>query len=61
MENGNIRVVKNSTEPKSIMYEHSKYILEYLIENELVEEVNIKNEKWAHPHLCKELKKKIKE
>jgi hypothetical protein len=61
MEDGNIRIVKNSTEPKSIMYEHSRYILEYLIENELVEEVNIQNEKWAHPHLCKELKKKIKE
>jgi hypothetical protein len=60
MENGNIRIVKNSTEPKSIMYEHSRYILEYLIKNELIEEVNIKNEKWAHPHLCKELKKKIK-
>lgn len=60
MEDGNIRIVKNSTEPKSIMYEHSRYILEYLIENELVEEVNIQNEKWAHPHLCKELKKKIK-
>ena len=60
MEDGNIRIVKNSTEPKSIMYEHSRYILEYLIENELVEEVNIQNEKWAHPHLCKELKSKIK-
>lgn len=60
MEDGNIRIVKNSTEPKSIMYEHSRYILEYLIKNELVEEVNIQNEKWAHPHLCKELKKKIK-
>ena len=60
MEDGNIRIVKNSTEPKSIMYEHGRYILEYLIKNELVEEVNIQNEKWAHPHLCKELKKKIK-
>jgi hypothetical protein len=35
-------------------------ILEDLIKNEQVEEVNIKNEKWAHPHLCKELKIKIK-
>jgi hypothetical protein len=35
-------------------------ILEDLIENKHVEEVNIQNEKWAHPHLCKELKTKIK-
>ena len=33
--------------------------LDDLIKNEQVEEVNIKNEKWAHPHLCKELKNKI--
>jgi hypothetical protein len=39
MEDGNIRVVKNSNERNT---------------------TNIKNEKWAHPHLCKELKIKIK-
>ena len=60
MEDGNIRLVKNSTEPNSIIYSHAKMILEDLIKNEQVEEVNIKNEKWAHPHLCKELKRKIK-
>jgi len=60
MEDGNIRLVKNSTEPNSIIYEHARMILEDLIKNEQVEEVNIKNEKWAHPHLCKELKRKIK-
>jgi hypothetical protein len=60
MEDGNIRIVKNSIEPNSIIYSHAKMILEDLIKNEQVEEVNIKNEKWAHPHLCKELKKKIK-
>ena len=60
MEDGNIRIVKNSIEPNSIIYSHAKMILEDLIENKQVEEVNIKNEKWAHPHLCRELKKKIK-
>jgi len=60
MEDGNIRIVKNSIEPNSIIYSHAKMILEDLIKNEQVEEVNIKNEKWAHPHLCKELKTKIK-
>ena len=60
MEDGNIRIVKNSIEPNSIIYSHAKMILEDLIENQQVEEVNIQNEKWAHPHLCKELKKKVK-
>lgn len=60
MEDGNIRLVKNPTEPNSIIYSNAKMILEDLIKNEQVEEVNIKNEKWAHPHLCKELKRKIK-
>ena len=60
MEDGNIRIVKNSIEPNSIIYKHARIILDNLIKNEQVEEVNIKNEKWAHPHLCKELKTKNK-
>jgi hypothetical protein len=60
MEDGNIRVVKNSNERNNTIYKHATMILEDLIKNEQVEEVNIKNEKWAHPHLCKELKIKIK-
>ena len=60
MEDGNIRVVKNSTDRNSIIYQHARMILDDLIKNEQVEEVNIKNEKWAYPHLCKELKIKIK-
>jgi hypothetical protein len=60
MEDGNIRLVKNSTESNSIIHSQARMILDDLIKNEQVEEVNIKNEKWAHPHLCKELKKKIK-
>ena len=60
MEDGNIRLVKNSTESNSIIHSQARMILDDLIKNEQVEEVNIQNEKWAHPHLCKELKKKIK-
>jgi hypothetical protein len=60
MEDGNIRLVKNSTESNSIIHSNARMILDDLIKNEQVEEVNIKNEKWAHPHLCKELKRKIK-
>jgi hypothetical protein len=60
MEDGNIRLVKNSTESNSIIHSSARMILDDLIKNEQVEEVNIKNEKWAHPHLCKELKRKIK-
>jgi hypothetical protein len=59
MEEGNIRVVKNKTERNKTIYSNSKMILDDLIKNEQVEEVNIKNEKWAHPHLCKELKIKL--
>ena len=58
MEDGNIRTIKDQT---SGMNYHDRFQLyNDLIKNEQVEEVNIKNEKWAHPHLCKELKKKIK-
>jgi hypothetical protein len=45
MEDGNIRVVKNSNERNITIYKHSTMILEDLIKNEQVEEVNIKNEK----------------
>lgn len=61
MEDGNIRTVKNKTEKNRIIYSNSRMILEDLIKKEQVEEVNITNEKWAHPHLCKELKLKIKD
>lgn len=58
MEDGNIRLIKDQTTPLDY---HSKFqLINDLIKNEKVEEVNIQNEKWAHPHLCKELKTKIK-
>jgi uncharacterized Fe-S radical SAM superfamily protein PflX len=39
MEDGNIRLVKNSTESNSIIYSHARMILDDLIKNEQVEEV----------------------
>ena len=58
MEDGNVRSIKDQT---SGMNYHDRYqLFNNLIVENLVEEVNIQNEKWAHPHLCKELKKKIK-
>jgi hypothetical protein len=58
MEDGNVRSIKDQT---SGMNYHDRYqLFNNLIVENLVEEVNIKNEKWAHPHLCKELKNKIK-
>ena len=58
MEDGNVRSIKDQT---SGMNYHDRYqLFNNLIVENLVEEVNIQNEKWVHPHLCKELKKKIK-
>ena len=58
MEDGNVRSIKDQT---SGMNYHDRYqLFNNLIVENLVEEVNIQNEKWSHPHLCKELKKKIK-
>ena len=58
MEDGNIKSVKDQT---SGISHHDKFqLFNNLIEEDKVEEVNIQNEKWVHPHLCKELKTKIK-
>ena len=58
MEDGNIKSIKDQTTGMSHNDRHQ--LFNDLIKNEQVEEVNIQNEKWAHPHLCKELKTKIK-
>jgi hypothetical protein len=58
MEDGNVRSIKDQT--SGINYHDRYQLFNNLIVENLVEEVNIQNEKWAHPHLCKELKKKIK-
>lgn len=58
MEDGNIKSIRNQT---SGISHHDRFqLFNNLIEEDKVEEVNIQNEKWAHPHLCKELKTKIK-
>lgn len=54
MEDGRICNIKNQIEPIGNSYKYQ--LFNSLIPSGLVEEVDIKNEKWAHPHLCKELK-----
>ena len=56
LENGSI--IKPGISFKGY-YINRKFIDE-MIDKELVEEVNITDEKWSHPHLIKELKAKFK-
>jgi len=58
LENGNIKLIKDQT--TSISHSDKFQLFNNLIEENKVEEVNIKDQKWVHPHLCKELKVKIK-
>ena len=57
MKNG--RIIKASTTTEPSQYGIG-YVLKYLIAKEKVVEIDIRNEKWIHPHLCKELKKELK-
>lgn len=57
MKNG--RIIKASTTTEPSQYGIG-YVLEYLIAKKKVVEIDIRNEKWIHPHLCKELKKELK-
>jgi hypothetical protein len=57
-EDGNILTIIDQKSPVSYMH---KYVLfNYLIKKDLVEEVDVSSQKWAHPHLCKELKQNLK-
>jgi hypothetical protein len=57
-EQGRTLTIKNQTTKLGL---NDGYMLRNdLIVKGLVEQVNIENEKWAMPHLCKELKQKIK-
>jgi hypothetical protein len=58
LENGNIIRVNGTSEPT--FHGDSYQLKNNLIPNNQVEEVEIKDEKWAHPHLLKELKTKFK-
>lgn len=58
LENGNIVRVATTSEPTS--YGLGYLVRNYLLPKGKVEEIDIRNEKWIHPHLCKELKTKIK-
>jgi hypothetical protein len=57
-ENGEVIFIKDPNTPLNY-YERSK-LHNNLIPEGKVQEVEIGNEKWVHPHLCKELKTKIK-
>jgi hypothetical protein len=57
LENGTI--VKSGCISKSLRYWRND-IKKQLSNKELFEEVDLKDEKWLHPHLLKELKVKIK-
>ena len=58
LENGNIIRVNGPSEPT--FHGDSYQLKNNLIPNNQLEEVEIKDEKWAHPHLLKELKTKFK-
>ena len=58
LENGNILRSGTTSEPTS--YGLGYLLRNYLLPKGKVEEIDIRNEKWIHPHLCKELKTKIK-
>lgn len=57
LENGTIIYLPNKTDKIQYDYRHH---LNILIDNKQVDEVDIKDEKWAYPHLLKELKLKLK-
>lgn len=58
LEDGSIQRAATRTEPTGF---HDRYQLFHdLIPKGVVEEIDIREEKWVHPHLVKELKIKIK-
>jgi len=57
LENGSVQQAATKNEKTRWAF---RFELEELLENDLLEEFSIENEKWIHPHLCKELKTKFK-
>jgi hypothetical protein len=60
LENGNIVRAATTSDPTSYGSEYLLLLRNYLLPKGKVEEIDIRNEKWIHPHLCKELKTKLK-
>jgi hypothetical protein len=58
MENKNI--IRVATYSESTKWGQGYILREYLLPKGLVEEFDIREEKWIHPHLCKELKNKLR-
>jgi hypothetical protein len=57
LENGQIFKSATTSEPAS--YGLRYLLTNYLLPKNKAEEIDIRNEKWIHPHLCKELKTKL--
>ena len=58
LENGTIIKKSNAIDPTS--HHIDRYKVLKLIENKMVDEVELKDEKWLYPHLLKVIKEKIK-
>lgn len=58
LENG--RIIKSGTPTEETSSGFRRLLFDNLIPNNLVEEIELKDEKWLYPHLLKELKNKIK-
>ena len=57
LENG---ILRSGTTSEPTSYGLGYLLRNYLLPKGKVEEIDIRNEKWIHPHLCKELKTKLK-
>lgn len=53
------RILKAATKSEPTKYQDRQQLFNNLIPKGIVEEINIKDEKWIHPHLVKELKIKM--
>ena len=57
---GNQNIVRVATYSEPTKFGQGYILRQYLLPKGLVEEFDIREEKWIHPHLCKELKNKLK-
>lgn len=60
LQMSNQNIVRVATCSESTKFGQGYLIRNYLIPRDIVEEFDIREEKWIHPHLCKELKKRLK-
>jgi hypothetical protein len=53
-------IIRVATYTQSTEFDQGYLLRDYLLPMGLAEEIDISEEKWIHPHLCKELKRKLK-